>query len=78
MERQRSLRKMNPMPRPPLLGEVASSDSEDDGEVLLTGETSQALTRQLPSRGSQVFAAENGSFVAEMIYIEVVKKGHER
>ena len=69
---------MNPMPRPPLLGEVASSDSEDDGEVLLTGETSQALTRQLPWQGSQVFAAENGSFVSEMIYIEAVKKGHER
>ena len=30
---RRSLRKMNPMPRPPLLGEVASSVSDDDGEV---------------------------------------------
>ena len=27
LERQRSLRKMNPMPRPPLLGEVASSEA---------------------------------------------------
>ena len=33
LERQRSDRKMNLMPRPPLLGEVASSVSEDDGEV---------------------------------------------
>ena len=34
LERQRSDRKMNLMPRPPLLGEVASSVSEDDGEVV--------------------------------------------
>ena len=34
LERQRSDRKMNLMPRPPLLGEVASSVSDDDGEVL--------------------------------------------
>ena len=34
LERQRSDRKTNLMPRPPLLGEVASSVSEDDGEVL--------------------------------------------
>ena len=33
LERQRSDRKMNLMPRPPLLGEVASSVSDDDGEV---------------------------------------------
>ena len=34
LERQRSDQKMNLMPRPPLLGEVASSVSEDDGEVV--------------------------------------------
>ena len=33
LERERSLRKMNPMPRPPLLGEVAKP-SGFDGEVL--------------------------------------------
>ena len=31
---RRKDRKMNLMPRPPLLGEVASSVSDDDGEVL--------------------------------------------
>ena len=43
LERQRSDRKMNLMPRPPLLGEVASSVSDDDGEVVWEGQPDLSL-----------------------------------
>ena len=53
---RRKDRKMNLMPRPPLLGEVASSVSDDDGEVpqqpLPVVNLRHGLRRTVPSRGA--------------------------